>query len=59
MPWKTPTAVAGAVEPEPPFSTLRQNTCSERSAIVSMSRSEVFMSGAVAYSPPSELMKSP
>ena len=48
MPWKTPIAVAGAVLPLPPLATLLQKTCSQCSAIVSMSRSEVFMSGAVA-----------
>ena len=46
MPWKTPFAVAGAVEPEPPFSTVLQNTYGQVSAMMSMSRSDVFMSGA-------------
>ncbi len=45
MPWNTPRAVAGEVEPEPPFSTVRQNTYGQRSAIMSMSCSDVFMSG--------------
>ena len=59
MPWKTPTAVAGAVLPLPPLLTDLQKTCSVRSPIVSMSRSDVLTSGAVAYRPPSEPMKSP
>jgi hypothetical protein len=39
--------VAGAVLPEPPLAGVRQNTYGQRSAITSMSCSEVFMSGAV------------
>ena len=59
MPWKTPFAVAGAVEPEPPFSTVVQNTYGQVSATMSMSRSDVFMSGAHEYRPPSDVMNSP
>ena len=46
MPCRTPTAVSGAVSPEPPAASVLQKTYGETSATTSMSAAEVFMSGA-------------
>ena len=59
MPWKTPSAVCGLGSPEPPFSTLRQNTYPVRSPITSMSASRVLTSGPVKNEPPSDSTRSP
>ena len=47
MPCQTPTAVSGALLPEPPLPGLRPNAYGVTSPSTSMSGAPVFMSGPV------------